>query len=157
VRVLDEGLRSNPSAAGLRAYLGHVLFERSERWPSLRPRMRSARGRDPVDEAADLLGAAVAADPGNGLAVYWMTDALLARGRRALEAAGAAPCPAAAADFRRAAAALRAFAATAPDAGRDAAETLALGCDSMAAAAESADPAERKRLLERADAPQPGK
>ena len=81
IRVLDEGLRRNPGSADLRCWLGHALFERSERWPSLVPRLRGKRGRDPWDEAAGHLGAVAAADPGDGRAVLWLVDVLEARGR----------------------------------------------------------------------------
>jgi hypothetical protein len=137
VRVLSEGLARNPRSTDLRAWLGHALFERSARWPSLAPALRDRRGRDPLDEAVDLLGAAAAAEPGFGRAVVWFADALGARGRRALAEAGEGrPSPAAAADFARAAAALRAFAATAPEEGRRVAEDLALGFDALRERAE---------------------
>lgn len=137
VRVLSEGLARNPRSTDLRAWLGHALLERSERWPSLRAKFRARRGKEPLDEAVDLLGEAAAAEPGYGEVVVWLSDALGARGRRALEAAGKGkPCPAAAADFARAARALRAFAPTAPEEGRKVAETLAAGFDALRETAE---------------------
>ena len=160
VRVLDEGLRRNPDSADLRAYLGLVLHARSARWPSLGPRLRAARGRPPLDEAVDLLAAAVAAEPDDGKFAMWYTDALLTRGRRALVAAPAgAPAPAAAADFRRALDALRALGARVPPEGREAVAGLAAGIEALVRAAETSDPAERSEILrdfDRADDP-PGK
>jgi len=145
--VFSEGLARNPGSVSLRAWLGHALFARSQRWPSLVPKLRAKRGRDPWDEAVEHLGEAVAADPGNGMAVIWLADVLEARGRRTLAAAPAdAPCPAAAADFSRAAAALRAFAPNVPPDGRATLEALAADLDRLLRAAETADPAMRRNL-----------
>ncbi len=154
VRVLEEGLRRNPEARDLRAYLARTLFDRSERWPVVRAALRRARGREPLDEAVDLLAGLVAADPGDGSAVLWLVDALIARGRRTLDAA-APGTPAAAADFRRAAEALRAWAPRAAPDGARAAETMARGADGLVRAAETSDAAERARILREVDAPAP--
>ena len=149
IRVLDEGLRRNPGSADLRCWLGHALFERSERWPSLVPRLRGKRGRDPWDEAAGHLGAVAAADPGDGRAVLWLVDVLEAQGLRALGAAPAdVPCPAAAADFERAAAAVRGLIPSLPAEGRAHAGDLFRRLDDLRAAAAGADPAVRRRILD---------
>ena len=149
VRILEEGARRNPSDPGIRATLARVLFDRSLRWPEVRALLRRERGRDPVDEAVDLLASCVAADPGEGRFTIWLSDALLERGRAALEGAPAdAPVPAAAADFRRAAAALRALAPLAPADSRATLETLAAGAEAVAEAALSPDPARRRVLLD---------
>ncbi len=148
IDVLAEGLARNPSSTDLRAYLGQVLFERTVRWPALVPRLRAKRGRDPWDEAADLLGAAAAAVPGDDRAVRWLTDLLAARGLRTLDAAPpGAPVPAAAEDFRRAAEALRALASSVLPESRSLLEGPARGFDSLRRAAETSDPAERARIL----------
>lgn len=147
--VFTEGLARNPDSVSLRSWLGHSLFARSRRWPSLVAKLRAKRGKDPWDEAVEHLGKAVDADPGDGMAVIWLTDVLEARGRRTLAAAPKdAPCPPAAADFRRAADALRAFAPNVPPDGRPTLDALAADLDRLRAAAETADPAERKRLLQ---------
>jgi len=152
VRVLDEGVRRNPASAGLRAYLGHVLFFRSKRWPSAARLLAERRGRDPVDEAIEHLGAAHEGDPGDGRTVLWMVDALLERGRKRLDTARpGTPAPDAAADFARGAGALAAFAETAPPDGRDLANAMASVLEDLKRAAESRDPAERAAILRGVD------
>lgn len=153
LEVLAEGLRRNPSSTYLRAYLGQVLFERSVRWPALAPKLRARRGRDPWDEAADLLGAVAAEAPDDDRAVLWLTDVLAARGMRTLDAATpGAPVPAAAEDFRRAAEALRALAGSVQPESRPLVEKPARGFDSLRRAAETSDPVERARILAEASA-----
>jgi hypothetical protein len=148
IDVFSQGLSRNPSSASLRSWLGHALFARSERWPSLTEKLRAKRGRDPWDEAADLLGSVAAESPDDGRAVIWLADVLEARGRRTLAAAPAdAPCPDAAADFGRAAEALRALAPHVPADGRATLASLAADLDRLRAAAETSDPAERKMRL----------
>ena len=124
IEVFDEGLARNPSSTDLRGWLAHALFERTRRWPSLVPRLKSKRGRDPWDESADILEQAVKAEPGYGLNVIRLTDVLDARGKRSLAAGKGAPCPGAAADFRRAAEVLRAFAPSVPPDARPALDAL---------------------------------
>lgn len=137
IDVFSQGLARNPSSASLRSWLGHALFARSERWPSLAPKLQAKRGRDPWDEAVDLLGAVAAESPDDGRAVIWLADVLEARGRRALAAAPpSAPCPAAAADFKRAADALRALAPQVPADGRATLDALASDLDRLRASAE---------------------
>jgi tetratricopeptide (TPR) repeat protein len=139
LRVLDEGIARNPGDASLLAWSGFALFDRTRRFPSLVPRLKERRGKEPWDEAVARLEAAVARDPADGRAAIWLSDVLGARGRRARGATPAgSPCPAAAADFARAAAVLRALAA-APDLpadGRALAESLAADYDGLRKAAE---------------------
>ena len=118
IEVFSEGLARNPSSTDLRGWLAHSLFERTRRWPSLVPRLKSKRGRDPWDESADILEQAVKAEPGFGLNILRLTDVLEARGRRTM------PSPAAARDFHRAAEVLRAFAPTVPADARSALDEL---------------------------------
>ena len=118
LEVFDEGLARNPGSTDLRGWLGHALFERTKRWPSLVPKLKAKRGRDPWDEAADVLDAAVRAEPGYGLNVLRLADVLVARGRRTM------PTPAAARDFRRAAEALRALAPLVPADARPALDAM---------------------------------
>jgi len=78
-RVLEEGLARNPGDPDLGAWLGRTLHERPARWPSLVPLLRSARGRDPLDEAVERLSAAVEARPDDGRNVGWLVEALADR------------------------------------------------------------------------------
>jgi len=118
LEVFDEGLARNPGSTDLRGWLGHALFERAKRWPSLVPKLKAKRGRDPWDESVEVLEAAVKAEPGFGLNVLRLSDVLEARGRRTT------PSPAAQRDFRRAAEVLRAFAPTVPADARPALDAL---------------------------------
>jgi tetratricopeptide (TPR) repeat protein len=125
IQVLSDGLERNPSSGDLRAWLGHALFERTQRWPSLRPKLKAKRGRDPWDEAADHLGAAVKAEPDFGRAVIWLTDVLEARGL------GCGRADAARADFRRAAEAIRRLKALLRDLDPKPLEDLAIHFDNL--------------------------
>jgi hypothetical protein len=153
IRILDEGRRRNPADGDLRGSLARVLFDRSLRWPTVRRRLRASRGRDPVDETVALLEECVTAEPDVGKFTLWLSDALLQRGREALEAApGGEPVPAAAVDFLRAGEVLRAFSAHAPEEARATLETLASGVGDLLEAARSTDPEARRRILDAFDA-----
>jgi hypothetical protein len=125
LEVFDEGLARNPGSTDLRGWLGHALYERTKRWPSLVPKLKAKRGREPWDEAVDVLDAAVKAEPGYGLNVLRLADVLEARGRKSM------PSPPAAKDFRRAAEALRALAPLVPADARLALDAMVKDLESL--------------------------
>jgi len=155
VRVLDDGLRRNPSSNDLRSYLGFVILERSDRWPTVGKRLRAARGRDPLDEAVELTGAAAAAEPDFPLFVLRRYGALRTRGLRDL-AATPPGRPAPAEDFHRAEEALRSLLPTAHPDARPVLEQYAADVHELVRAAGTTDAAERKRILESMDRAPPG-
>ncbi len=132
IEVLRQGQAQNQGSVDLRGWLGQALFERTKRWPSLVPKLKARSGRDPWDEAAEILGAAVRIEPGHGLNVLRLTDVLDARGKRHLEAGRRG---AAAADFRRGAEVLRALAPSVPADARPALDALVENFESQERAA----------------------
>lgn len=148
VRVLEKGLLRNPGDRDLAAWLGRTLHERSERWPSLVPLLRSARGRDPLDEAVERLAAAVEADPRDGRNVGWHVEARAGRAIRALRAAPPGePVPQAEGDLRAADRSLERLAPSLEEEGREAVRRLRRRIEVLLGAAASRDPAERERVL----------
>jgi tetratricopeptide (TPR) repeat protein len=155
VRVLADGLARNPSSNDLRSYLGFTLLERAGRWPTVAKRLRAARGRDPIEEAVELTGAAAAAEPDFPLFVVRWYAALRSRAMRDL--AAAPPGKAFdAGDVRRAAEAIRALLPAAHPQGRPVLESYVADAGSLLRAAESTDPAERKRILDSLATDAPG-